>query len=186
MLEGRSRLLYIYGPPAAGKLTVAELVAAQTGAKLFHNHLTVNALAPIFGFGSPAYNEILHRFRLDVFRSAATAGVHLIFTNNSAWGGPDGRQRFEQFAAQAAEVVNNADGLPAFVQLTAPPDVLERRLLEPSRQALQKLGDAARLHELLDCFDPTPLHPSDLVVDTSRHSPVEAAAAITAHIEASE
>ncbi len=79
-----STLVYLYGPPAAGKLTIAERLAELTGSPLFHNHLTVNAIAPVFEFASPACTEVLHRLRLDVFATGARADVGLIFTNNSA------------------------------------------------------------------------------------------------------
>lgn len=35
------KLMFIYGPPAAGKLTVAKALCAHTGFKLFHNHLAL-------------------------------------------------------------------------------------------------------------------------------------------------
>ena len=52
-------LVYLDGPPAAGKLTVATALAERTGYRLFHNHLTVDALAPVFGFGTPAFERLL-------------------------------------------------------------------------------------------------------------------------------
>ncbi len=36
------QLVYLYGPPGVGKLTVARELVALTGFKLFHNHLAVN------------------------------------------------------------------------------------------------------------------------------------------------
>jgi hypothetical protein len=38
-------LLYTYGPPASGKLTVATALAELTGFSLFHNHLSVDAVS---------------------------------------------------------------------------------------------------------------------------------------------
>ena len=35
--QGAPLLVYLYGPPAAGKLTIAEKVRALTGFRLFHN-----------------------------------------------------------------------------------------------------------------------------------------------------
>jgi hypothetical protein len=64
-------LVYLYGPPASGKLTVAERLAEQSGYRLFHNHLTVNAIRPVLDFGSEPFVEVLHRLRLDVFAAAA-------------------------------------------------------------------------------------------------------------------
>jgi hypothetical protein len=40
--ETRATLVYIYGPPASGKLTIAGRLSELTGIPLFHNHLTVN------------------------------------------------------------------------------------------------------------------------------------------------
>ena len=36
------KLVILYGPPGVGKLTVGRELAARTGFKLFHNHLTVD------------------------------------------------------------------------------------------------------------------------------------------------
>ena len=56
-------LVYIYGPPASGKLTVATRLSALTGMPLFHNHLTVNAVTPVFAFGSPPFKAAATRRR---------------------------------------------------------------------------------------------------------------------------
>jgi len=167
--------VYLYGPPAAGKLTVATRLADRTGARLFHNHLTVNALRPIFPFGSSPFTAVLHRLRLDVFATAARTGLDLVFTNNAAWSGPDGRRRFETFAAAVEDTVADNGGTTKFVQITAPTAVLERRLANDSRRAHGKLVDAQRLRDLLVTYDPTPLHPDDLVVDTAAVTADEAA-----------
>lgn len=179
-VTGGGRLLYIYGPPSVGKLTVANEVQRLSGYKLFHNHLTVNALAPAFDFGSDPFSEVLHRVRLDVFETAARHGTNLIFTNNSVWGnGAEGRPGFERFANTAAERVETAGGRVDFVQLTAPLETMLNRVNGESRRRLQKVIDPDRLRAKLDGHDPSPLHPDDLVINTAEMSPNEAAEAIT-------
>jgi hypothetical protein len=168
-------LVYLYGPPAAGKLTIAERLRDLTGFRLFHNHLTVNALRQVFDFGSPPFVEMLHRVRLDVFATAMRAGVSLIFTNNSAWGGPGGRQRFEAFADEAAHVVATAGGVTLFVRVSAPIDVLESRLGNQSRRAHGKLVDVARLRELVAEMDDPRADSGDLTVNTADVTADEAA-----------
>ena len=168
-------LVYLYGPPASGKLTIAERLVPLTGYRLFHNHLTVNAIRSVFEFGSPMFTEVLHRVRLDVFTAAMQTGISVIFTNNSAWGGPDPRARFDAFAARCEAVVNAAGGRTVFVQLTAPAAVLEDRLGNDSRRGHEKLVDVTRLRELLAVFDATPLHETDLTIDTSTVPADEAA-----------
>jgi cytidylate kinase len=51
-------LLFIYGPAAAGKLTIAREVAKLTNFRLFHNHLTVDAVMAVFDFGSESFIEL--------------------------------------------------------------------------------------------------------------------------------
>ena len=172
-------LVYLYGPPAVGKLTVARRLAAMTGFPLFHNHLSVDAVGSVFTFGSEAFSEVLHRFRLDVFETAARAGRSLIFTNNSAWSGAGARQLFARFADAAAGRVRAAGGSTLFVQLEAPVAVLEQRLANADRQELGKLIDVRRLRELLAELDLSPLHPSDLRIDTTKIDAEEAARAIS-------
>jgi hypothetical protein len=171
-------LVYVYGPPAVGKLTVAERLSRITGWALFHNHLSVNAVRPIFSFGSKPFTEVVQRLRLDVFRTAMAEGMNLIFTNNSAWGGSDGRSRFAAFAGAARLAAETGGGRAQFVRLTAPPVVLEERLANQSRQQLDKLTDASRLRELLSALDDSALYADDLIIDTSRHSADQAAITI--------
>ncbi|MGI8793597.1 MAG: AAA family ATPase [Acidimicrobiales bacterium] len=177
-------LVYLYGPPAVGKLTVAKALEARTGYRLFHNHLTVNALTPVFDFGSAPFGDVLHRLRLDVFANAARNGVNVIFTNNSAWRGESGRQRFASFAEEAASTIRENGGRVLFVQLTASPDMLVGRVARPSRREHGKLLDAERLLELVATHDPAPLHPDDLVIDTGALTPDEAADAIVTRLQA--
>ena len=171
-------LIYLYGPPASGKLTVAEVLRDVTGLPLFHNHLTVNALRNIFPFNSDAYVEVVHRLRLDVFETAARTGISLIFTNNSAWRGPDARVRFATFASQCQAVVEGHGGRVLFVRLWAPLATLEQRLDSDARRGHEKLLDVDELRELLRGRDLSLLHPDDLDLDTSTLDAHEAARVI--------
>ena len=160
-------LLYIYSPPASGKFTVATTLAELTGFSLFHNHLSVDAVSCVLPFGSTPFTEVLHRLRLDVFQTAARAGISLIFTNNSAWSGADARSRFAAFATEAERLVEAEGGQTVFVKLSAPLAVLEERVAHESRRRLGKLVEIARLRELVAGLDQSALHPDDLDIDTS-------------------
>jgi chloramphenicol 3-O-phosphotransferase len=173
-------LIYIYGPPASGKLTVATRLSELTDIPLFHNHLTVNALRPVFAFGSPPFIEASGAMRRGVFEAAARAGISLIFTNNSAWSGPDPRARFEEAAEAARQIMAGHGGRTVFVGLTASQSALEERVANDSRRAHEKLVDVVRLRELLADHDASPLHPDDLVIDTGCTHPEESARTIAA------
>jgi hypothetical protein len=179
-------VVYLYGPPAVGKLTVATELHAHTGFRLFHNHLTVDPIKAVFDFASSPFTEVIHRLRLDVFETAARHGVDLIFTNNSVWGIPDGRRLFVEFAAETRRRVESAGGRVAFARLTAPVAALEERVAADSRRQRQKLVDPTRLRTLLQGYDPASLSADDLVVDTGSLSPREAAVAIARHFDLPE
>ena len=182
MPGSRPTLVYIYGPPAVGKLTVATALHHQTGFRLFDNHLTVDAIKPVFEFASPPFSDVIHRLRLDVFETAARHGIDVIFTNNSVWGIENGAVLFRQFASEARRRVDRAGGQVVFVQLTAPSDVLLARVTAESRERRGKLIRPQRLEELLGQLDPAPVHADDLVIDTSRLDPEAAAAEIAARL----
>ncbi|MFH1209967.1 MAG: shikimate kinase, partial [archaeon] len=42
------KLIYIYGPPAVGKLTVTKELAKLTNFKIFHAHLTADYVSSVF------------------------------------------------------------------------------------------------------------------------------------------
>jgi predicted kinase len=178
--DTRATLVYLYGPPASGKLTIAGRLSELTGIPLFHNHLTVNALRPVFTFGSPPFMEANRKVRQAVFDVAASAGISLIFTNNSAWSGPDPRARFEEAAESYRRTMESHGGRTVFVRLTASPSALEERVANESRRAHDKLLDVVRLRELLAELDSSPLHPDDLTIDTGQLSPEESARTIMA------
>jgi hypothetical protein len=67
------RVVFIYGPVASGKLTVARALAERTGMALFHNHLVVDAVGAVFPFGSEAFVRLREQFWL-----AVIAGRHAI------------------------------------------------------------------------------------------------------------
>jgi Helix-hairpin-helix containing domain len=74
------RLVFLYGPHVVSKLSVARELAARTGFKLLHNHLTIDLVASVFPFGSAQYKRLITRFRRDLIAESAREGVDLIFT----------------------------------------------------------------------------------------------------------
>jgi hypothetical protein len=172
------RLVFLYGPPAVGKLTVSLELAALTGFKVFHNHLTVNPLVAIFPRNSPPYSRLLREFRVRMLEEAAEAGVDLIATWAYPRNGEEGAQAY--FRA-----VESRGGRVHLVRLVCDRAVMLERVADESRRALDKLTDPARLDLLLDeRFQPRQLPFGDsLVVDTTNLPPREAALRIAAHYD---
>ena len=138
------KLVFLYGPLASGKLTIARELAALTGFALFHNHLVVDAVAAVFPFGNERFARLREQFWLAMFREAAEADHSLIFTfAPEASVAPD-------FPDRARQAVEAAGGEVTFVRLTVPRDEQERRIGNPDRAAFGKLRSLDMLSELRD------------------------------------
>lgn len=167
------RLVFIHGPAASGKLTVARELAARTGLPLFHNHLVVDALLAVFPFGSPAFVELREAMWMEVFRAAAVERRSLIFTfHPEASVAPD-------FPERVVALVEAAGGRVDFVALRCAPEVVEARVEGASRQASGKLSSLALLRELdaKGAFTYPPI-PAAIEIDTGAVDPAEAAVRI--------
>ncbi len=170
------RLLFIHGPPASGKLTIAREVVRLTGYGLFHNHLVVDALSPVFAFGSPAFVELREAMWLSVFERAEADGVAgLVFTF-----APEGTVR-QRFVDRVPRIVDSV----FFVALTCDLAVIRTRLDNPSRRAHGKLASVALFDQLRadGAFDTPHMPPANLTIDTGTMTPQAAAARIAAAIK---
>ena len=125
------RVIFIYGPPASGKLTVARELAKCTRMALFHNHMIVDAVESVFPFGSEAFVRLREQFWLAVFADPARDGRSLIFTLTPESTVEPG------FAERVRELLHAAHCEVIFVALTVPQEEQERRLAAPDRAALQ-------------------------------------------------
>ena len=100
MKISQKKFLIIFGPPAVGKMTVAYEVAKMTGFKVFHNHMTIELLLPFFDFGSPAFNRLNERFRMEIFQEVAQSEVNgFIFTFTWALGLDSEKQYVDRIIA---------------------------------------------------------------------------------------
>ncbi len=74
------KLVFIYGPPSSGKLTVAKELAELTGFKLFHNHVSIQFVESLFEFGSKPFSRLTDKYRTEMLEEAAKEKVDTIFT----------------------------------------------------------------------------------------------------------
>ena len=166
------RLVFIYGMPATGKLTVARELAARTGFKLFHNHLVVDLLLSVFEFGSPEFIRLREEIWLSVIKEACIAGLSgLIFTF-----APERTVR-PGFVSEVEKIIAHANGKLDFVQLVCPREELKRRMGDATRSEFGKLTSVELFEQLLEdgVFDAPEMPEAAVTVDTSVNSPAEAA-----------
>jgi AAA domain len=169
------RLIFIYGLPATGKLTVAKELARRTGYRLFHNHLVVDLLLLMFDFGSAPFVELRESIWLSVFEQASRGALDgLIFTFN-----PESTVRRE-FVKKTIEIVSGHGGQVDFVELVCSLEEIKRRINSPSRLEYGKLSSLDLFEKLYAAgeFDEPRMPPPRLTVDTGRIDPAQAAAGI--------
>src|SRR5688500_14806501 len=94
-------LVFIYGPPGVGKLSVAREVARLTGYRLFDNHVSIDCAQTVFEFGTPSFWKVVRSIRAAVFEEAAAGGVSLVFTY--VYGHPQDAPHVERFCGYFEE-----------------------------------------------------------------------------------
>ena len=176
----QTKLIFLHGAPAVGKLTVAHELAELTGFHLFHNHLTVDLVSSLFPFGSEPFILLREQIWLAAFSEAARNNVSLIFTFN-----PERTVR-ERFIQDAINVVESAGGQIIFVELTCTGPELERRLEDASRKEFGKLNSLAQYRSLKEsgAFQ-FPKLPSGISLDTTNTAAAATAMLIYEFIECS-
>jgi hypothetical protein len=174
------QLVFLYGPPAVGKLTVAEELAKLSPFRVLHNHVTIDAVVTVLPFGSKAFWHVVGRLRRDLVNAAAREGIDLVYTYVFA----PGDESHVDVIARAYEEVG---GTVTFVRLTAPREELVRRVGNESRAAHGKITDVATLEGVLaehDVFVAVPRRES-LTIDVGTTSAVDAARLILEHLAGS-
>ena len=174
------QLVFLYGMPATGKLTVARELSNISGYPTFHNHLAVDLLLSLFEFGSQPFVELREEIWLSVFRQAAESGLPgLIFTF-----APEATVR-PSFVPAVEKLLAEGGGSVDFVELTCALPELKRRVADPSRQQYRKLASVAlfeRLHAD-GSFAAMSMPPARIRIDTGECSPPRAALQIAQALE---
>ncbi|MBO6576788.1 MAG: AAA family ATPase [Rhodothermales bacterium] len=180
-------LVFLTGPPAVGKMTVGEELSRMTGMPLFHNHLSIDAILPVFPFGHPAFNRIVKQIRESVISEAAESDLPgLVFTYVWAHNVPEdtdyvrhltglfesrgGRVIYPELWADQATRLERNEGES---RLLAKP---VKRDIEASRKHLLEVDVKYRLWSDGDF----PMQPH-VRIDTTEMEPAEAAERIARH-----
>jgi hypothetical protein len=182
-------LVWISGPPAVGKMTVGLELKRLTGFPLFHNHVSIDAVLPVFEYGSPPFNRLVGRFRDHVFEEAAKSELPgLIFTMVWAFDLASDRR----FVDRQKELFESNGGRVVFVELHADLDARVTRNASELRLASKPHhrdveASRARLVEMeenyqLDSEGMFPF-PQFLRIENTHLSPRAAAKQIADHFD---
>jgi hypothetical protein len=180
-------LIFLIGPPAVGKMTVGLALEKRTGLRLFHNHLSIEAVLPVFEFGTPPFNRLVENFRVRVFEEVAESSLPgLIFTYVWSFDHPEDQRYVERMK----HIFESRGGRTVFVELYAD---LETRLqrnetaIRLSRKPSKRNVEQSRVRLLgfegkyrLNSNGDFPL-PDHLWIDNSRLEPDAVADLIVDH-----
>lgn len=172
-------LVFLHGPPAAGKFTVGRELAARTGFELFHNHLVVDQVLQRHAFGTPGFvAERDRRWRDHLGTAAADPARRVIFTFNPENSVPQSfiDWIFTDLPARGAVLHS--------IGLALSESGIESRLGTDQRKGFRKFVDLALYRQLRDAGTfATPVIPrTDLLLDTAALTPAESAARIARHL----
>jgi len=170
-------LLFLHGPPATGKLTIALELEKLTGYRVFHNHLTVDLVSSVFPFGTEPFIQLREEIWLATFRISAQTGTSLIFTF-----APE-KTVNQDFIEKTLATIEAHGGNAVFVELACSEEIQLSRLDDPSRSRFAKLN-SANYSELRSggAFNYRPI-PSSLTLDTSYTSPTQTAQLIADYLK---
>lgn len=172
------KLIFIWGGPASGKLTVARELARVTGLPLFHNHLVVDALLERLPFGDPEFVRLRESMWMAGFETAAASGQSMIFTFQ-----PENTVE-EGFAERVIRLVEAAGGEVKFARLVLSAEEQERRIGNDSRREFRKLVSLDLFRELRAAFleAEAAMPAADIVIDSELDDPQTAARRIAAAV----
>ena len=141
-------LIVIYGPPAVGKLTVANHLAKLTGYKVFHNHYSLDAVGSIIPMDHKDFWKEVGLIRNRMFELAAKNSINLIFTYCN--GNKKGDYRFLR---RIIRIVEKHKGKVKFVHLTCDKEQLYKRVKSASRENFDKMKSVKTLKNSLKKWD---------------------------------
>lgn len=172
------KLVFIYGPPGAGKLTVARELQKATGFKLFDNHVSIDCVEAVFDFGTEPFGRLVGEIRLAVIEEAARQEVEgVVFTFVYA------HPQDAPFVEKVCAAVERHGGGVCLVQLTCDKNSLESRVPDAERVRRRKVSTVELLREVMgryDLFSTVPGRES-LRVDNTGLAPEEAARRVIEH-----
>jgi Holliday junction DNA helicase RuvB P-loop domain len=173
----RCEHVIIYGPPGAGKLTVARVLAERYGMRVLDNHLSVDPALRLFDFGTPEFGDLVERIRVALLRAAARAGLDVVSTFVYAHLVDD-----DHLATLIAASADDGANV-TLVQLAPSIEALASRVRAPSRLGTTKISDPDVLRRLLVEYDlRTPARSDDLVIDNTALIADDAAQLIAEHV----
>lgn len=166
-------VIFLHGPPAVGKLTIAKALQTRIPARLSDNHAAIDLAKTVIDFGAPGFWDLIHRLRLDLLEAAAALDFPYFLTTACYHTGDE--RVINDW--QAVMDRHGATFLP--VHLVCTSQAQAERVVQPDRTARRKLDQVAGLNRYMAKNDYAPLARDNcLTLDTTTLTAKENAARV--------
>lgn len=136
------KFVLLFGPQAVGKMTVGQELTRITDLKLFHNHMTIDLLVPLFGY-TPEMWRLCHLFREEIFKTASRSELYgIIFTVVWAFNEEKDWENIEKIC----DIFRSSGADIYFVELEASIEERLKRNIEESEHHLLSTMENLRLN----------------------------------------
>lgn len=168
------KLIFLYGAPAVGKLTVAQELAKISDICIFDNHQIIDLIEPLLTRQYPGFTNFIYETQRNIALEAVKANQKNIVTTFAYAANEKSDVKFvmqfiTDMRAQGGEVY------PIF--LHSKPDTLRERVTQPSREAYGKVTKLEVINSMIDRYDfDTPVNiDGNFLIETDRLSASEIA-----------
>lgn len=170
-------LLFLHGPPATGKYTIANELKTLGSIRNFHNHLTIDVAKALYQYGTDPCRDLIQKLRLLSIEHAALHSTETICITY-CYSHPDDLEFVE--AAKGAVSAGGGRFIPVYLHCEL--QERERRVNSPSRAAMNKIQSVDTLKRYDKRFNCVPI-PDDncFELDVTSRAPDESAKRILEH-----
>ncbi len=151
------KLIYIYGSPASGKLTIAKELAKRTKFRLFHNHLILDMLTQILNFKHKSFWNTFNNIFTEIIKGAKEQNANLIITRAYS-----GKEDFK-------EHLNIADKT-FLIRLKCSDEEILKRITNEDRKKYGKINDKKNYLNWKSKILKESFSDDEIVVDTGKLS----------------
>jgi deoxyadenosine/deoxycytidine kinase len=179
-------IIFIHGPIAVGKFTVAKALSKKLGYKLAHNHYVNDFLLEIFERDSYYMDLVKDKLRYFLLENAAKAGINLVVTHTYTHNFVSRTGLSDSKYVQMLEKKLKAAGARFYpVHLKASTAELLRRVGMSSRKKFAKLTSRKVMRRQISFKDwsTTSKLKNNYVIDNTNLSPQKVSEMIIAHFK---
>ena len=180
-----ANIIVLYGPVAAGKLTVGEILSEKLGYKLSHNHLINDLVRSVYDKGTLGGERLIEEFRIKFYEEVVKSGISFIithtysnnFVSKTGLSDPEYMKKLEAIFEK-----HNANAI--FIHIKSNKETLIDRVSHQSRKRFRKLTDKEEMKKLLENndFDTSAPVKNNVVIDNSNFTPEETASKIIEYL----